>query len=106
MSTTTTPVAVAADAGENAVDITRVPAHLFKPSGKWEYDVTLDYTGLDLDHWNLGELAQQALANATANGTSGVIISDLGDYWTLVVIRPPGPYSFPVMVHGSRTARA
>jgi hypothetical protein len=106
MSTTTPPAAPAAATGDGSVDITRVPAHLFKPSGKWEYDVTLDYTGLDLDHWNLGELAQQALANATANGTSGVIISDLGDYWTLVVIRPPGPYSFPVMVHGSRTARA
>jgi hypothetical protein len=105
MSTTTTPAAAAADAGENAVDITRVPAHLFTSAGKWKYDVTLDYTGLDLDHWNLGELAEQALANATANHTSGVVISELGDHWRLVVINPPGPFSHPIMA-GSPAARA
>jgi hypothetical protein len=105
MSTTTTPAAPAAISGEGAVDITRVPAHLFNPGGKWKYDVTLDYTGLDLDHWNLGELAEQALANATANHTSGVIISELGDYWRLVVINPPGPFSHPIMA-GSPAARA
>jgi hypothetical protein len=102
MSTTTPAAAPTGTAG--AVDLTKVPAHLFNPGGKWKYDVTLDYTGLDVDHWNLGDLAQHVLANATANGTSGVTISALEDYWTLVVIDPPGRYSHPVMIHGSARA--
>jgi hypothetical protein len=104
MSTTTSAPAPTTT-GEDAVDLAKVPAHLFNPGGKWKYDVTLDYTGLDLNHWNLHELAEQALANATANGTSGVIISELGDYWQLVVINPPGPFSHPIMA-GSPAARA
>lgn len=103
---TTTPLAAAARAtGDGAVDLTKIPAHLFTPGGKWKYDVTLDYTGLDLDHWNLHALAEQALANATANHTSGVTISELGDYWRLVVINPPGHFSHPIMA-GSPAARA
>ena len=95
MTTTTHPTDSADHA---ALDITCVPAQLFTPAGKWKYDVSLDYTGLDLDHWDLGTLAEQALAAATANGTSGVTIGALGDYWTLVVVSPPGPFSHPIMV--------
>lgn len=102
MSTTSDPTATTApDAG----DITRVPGHLFTAAGKWKYDVDLDYTGLDLTHWDTAALAEQALAAATRNGTSRVTISALGDNWRLVVISPPGPYSFPIMA-GSRAARA
>ena len=102
---TTTPAGTPSDTA-GGVDPAKVPAHLFTPSGKWEYDVSLDYTGLNLDHWDRAALAEQALANATANHTSGVIISDLGDYWTLVVTNPPGPYGYPLMIHGSAGARA
>jgi hypothetical protein len=101
MTPTTHPGESAAD---GALDITSVPAHLFNPAGKWQYEVTLDYTALDVDHWDLHALAQQALAAATANGTSGVTISTLGDYFTLVVINPPGRFSHPIMVRGSGRA--
>jgi hypothetical protein len=97
----TTPTAAPTQTAGDAVDLTKVPAHLFNPGGKWKCEVTLDFTGLDLDHWDLWDLAQQALAQATANHTSGVIISELGDYWTLVVIDPPGPFCHPILVHGS-----
>ena len=91
--------------------INRCPAHLFKPSGKWEYEVFLDYTGMvEWDergytklvgpggkYLNPADAACEALRQATANGTSGVTISELGQY-TLVVVEPPN--GFPVMVVG------
>jgi hypothetical protein len=102
MTTTSDPVDTAAP---GAQDITSVPGHLFTAAGKWKYDVSLDYTGLDLNHWNTATLAEQALASATRNGTSGVKITALGDTWRLVVINPPGPYSYPIMA-GMPAARA
>ena len=77
----------------------KIEAHLFTRYGKWKYEVRLDYTGLDITDWDQWALARQALAQATANGTSGVIISDLGDQWNLVVIN--GPAGFPMMVTGA-----
>lgn len=83
--------------------------HLFKPSGKWKYDVELDYSlaGLVDDGGSIrresdgrwvdpGEAAQLALAASTDAGISGVTIRELGHYWTLVVIDPPNGY--PILV--------
>jgi len=92
-------------AAHNTPDIAHTPGHLFTAAGKWKYDVSLDYSGLDLNHWDTAALAEQALAAATRNGTSGVTISALGNAWRLVVIAPPGPYSYPIMA-GSPAARA
>lgn len=94
--------------------IDRCPAHLFNLTGKWKYEVFLDYTGMV--EWdergdtklvgpggrflNAGDAARDALRQATANGTSGVTISELGLY-TLVVIEPPN--GFPVMVRGAES---
>lgn len=72
--------------------INRCPAHLFKPSGKWEYEVFLDYTGMvgwnecgytELvgpggKYLNPADAAREALRQATANGTSRVTISRTG----------------------------
>ncbi len=80
------------------INLASVEAHLFKPSGKWGYEARLDYTGLDTDHYDQHSLALQALAQATANGTSGVTLADLANYWTLVVI--DGPAGYPIMVKG------
>jgi hypothetical protein len=80
-------------------DFANVEGHLFTPYGKWKYEVRLDYTGLDMSHWDQWALARQALAQTTANGTSGVIIADLKDYWSLVIT--DGPAGFPIMVKGA-----
>jgi hypothetical protein len=80
-------------------DLTNVEGHLFTPYGKWKYEVRLDYTGLDISDWDHWALARQALAQATANGTSGVTIADLTDYWSLVIT--DGPAGFPIMVKGA-----
>lgn len=81
------------------IDLASVEGHLFKPSGKWVYEVRLDYTGLDIDTHDHGALALEALAQATANETSGVILADLANYWTLVVM--DGPAGYPIMVKGA-----
>lgn len=81
------------------MDWLNVPGMLFKPSGKWMYDVTLDY-GLQppLPWVNCNENARRALHRATLEGTSGVVIADIPEGWHLVVPEPPE--GFPVMVHG------
>lgn len=80
-------------------DWAKVEAHLFKPSGKWAYQVWLDYTGERHRgvsgegphgwHFDGHEMARRALARATSNGTSGVTFSELGSYWHLFVPHPP-----------------
>jgi hypothetical protein len=80
-------------------DLSSVEGHLFKPSGKWGYEVRLDYTGLDTTTHDQHALALQALAQATANATSRVILADLANYWTLVVT--DGPAGYPIMVKGA-----
>jgi hypothetical protein len=86
-------------------DWSRVEAHLFNPNGKWKYQVWLDYSdereelGVDLPgvspagwHFDGHEMAKRALYRATTNGTSGVTIHDLGEYWHLFVPNPPQGY--------------
>ena len=88
-------------------DWSRVEAHLFKPTGKWMYRIWLDYstlrsaphaTGCGPSGWYFagGAMAEQALAIATDNGTSGVTIRELGTYWHLFVPHPP--QGFPIWV--------
>lgn len=72
---------------------------LFTPSGKWKYEVVLDYTGLDFEDWNLWSNAEKALKQATEKNISGVTISELGDYWILVVPEPWGKNSHPISVN-------
>jgi len=96
-------------------DPTQVVGYLFKFTGKWKYEVMLDYTGMieplpEDEKWmrlkdpvtggfiDADEAAILALAQATRKGTSGVTISDIGN-WTLVVPEPPN--GFPVMVVGA-----
>lgn len=84
--------------------------HLFTPSGKWKYDVELDYglaglvddgrgTILDADGGRVEahDAARLALAASTDAGVSGVTIRELGNYWTLVVPKPPN--GCPILVH-------
>lgn len=83
-------------------DWSRVRAHLFNPSGKWKYQVWLDYTGLRHRglpgegpagwHFDGDALAKHALNRATQGGTSGVSITQLGDRWHLFVPNPPQGY--------------
>lgn len=83
-------------------DWSRVEAHLFKPGGKWKYQVWLDYSdereelGVDLPgvgpagwHSDGHEMAKRALYRASNRGTSGVTILVLGSYWHLFVPNPP-----------------
>jgi hypothetical protein len=87
------------------MDISKVPGHLFKQSGKWKYEVFLDYTGiLNMDGTPVGgeknwmsanTAALRALKQATEKGTSGVSLKVPGLYH-LVVFNPPN--GFPVMV--------
>lgn len=72
---------------------------LFNPGGKWKYTVLLDYTGLDYDDWDLWSSAEKALKQATEKGISGVRITELGDYWILVVPEPWGRNSHPISVN-------
>lgn len=82
--------------------------HLFKPSGKWKYQVLLDYRFVCNEHMkdpmghyiSPNDATLKALANATANGISGVILSEPGEY-ALVCIEPP--FGFPVLVQGTTT---
>lgn len=93
--------------------ISAVVGNLFTPTGKWKYEVSLDYTGIhhkpvssggrrdETIPWmsDVGQAAEMALAAATDRGTSGVSIRELGSYWTLVVSDPPN--GWPVLVrHG------
>lgn len=85
-----------------------VEGHLFKPSGKWKYEVQLDYSGIYDKEGNVcvpgrryidpAEAALMALKQATAKGLSGVSLEKPGDYH-LVVINPPT--GFPAMVVSS-----
>ena len=77
-----------------------VRGDLFKPSGKWEYTVTLDYRDGDYYSYDLHQEARDALRRATDRGISGVSISGLEDYWTLVVLEPYAEGSYPIVVHG------
>lgn len=104
------------DTFEAKPDWSQVPANLFTPTGKWKYEVMLDYSGMvvrdPVEGYKLGpdpetgrwldpaRAAQLALAQATRNGTSGVTISNLNGYWTLVVFEPPN--GWPICVHGQR----
>jgi hypothetical protein len=86
-------------------DWSRVRAHLFNPNGKWKYQVWLDYIGEREElavrppgvgpagwHFDGAAMAKRALRRATANGTSGVSIVKLGEYWHLFVPNPPQGY--------------
>jgi hypothetical protein len=84
-----------------------IPGHLFKPSGKWKYEVFLDYRGIldefgrpaddSITYLSPNEAALRALMQATEQGTSGVSLERPGGYH-LVVVDPPN--GFPVMVVG------
>jgi hypothetical protein len=88
----------------------RVPAYLFKQSGKYKYSVFLDYTGiLNLDGTPVGgesrwmspsAAALKALEQATKNGTSDVSLERPGSYHLVV---PNPPTGFPVMVMSRET---
>lgn len=92
-------------------DWSKVEAHLFKPSGKWEYQVFLDYTGERHRgvpgegpsgwHWDGDEMAKRALARATDNGTSEVNIRELKNYWHMFI--PAPPQGFPYWVQPEET---
>lgn len=94
-------------------DWSKVRAHLHKPSGKWMYQVWLDYTGERWVHGGKGpegpagwhfdgsEMAKRALARATDNGTSEVSIRELGDHWHLFVPDPPQGYPIWVQPAGA-----
>jgi hypothetical protein len=87
------------------MDVSRVEGQTFKPSGKWAYEVFLDYSDIYHDDGtpkrdgfiDPGQAALDALHLATVRGTSGVRFRHPGDL-TLVVFDPPGGY--PVMVPG------
>lgn len=90
--------------------MTKHAGHLFTPSGKWKYDVELDYGLAGLNDDDRGTIrdtdgrvvdaydaAQLALTASTDAGISGVTIRELGDYWTLLVPSPPN--GWPILVH-------
>lgn len=91
-------------------DWSRVEAHVFKNSGKWRYQVFLDYTGLRYRgvqgegpsgwHYEGSQLARMALQAATLNNTSGVSFTEIPSGWFMFVQNPPGGY--PVMVTGGQ----
>jgi hypothetical protein len=78
---------------------------LFTESGKWKYDVCLDYTGQTLEeyqHWDVNAEAVKALARATDRGISGVTLRTVPEGWSLVVPQPHALNSCPAMVRGGR----
>jgi hypothetical protein len=93
------PLVITPEEPDPGRDWSRVEGHLFKPGGKWMYQVWLDYTGERHRgvpgegpagwHYDGHEMAKRALARATGNGTSEVSIYDLGTYWHLFVPNPP-----------------
>lgn len=97
--------------------LSEVRGHLFTPTGKWKYDVSLDYSEIwhriisqparevaenifgRLEYLSPEDAARMALDRASRRGTSGVSVRDLGDYWTLVVPDPPN--GWPIMATGT-----
>lgn len=75
-----------------------VPANLFTESGKWKYEVRLDYRNPPEGYISCNDNARRALRQATENGTSEVTISVVPEGWSLVVLAPPEGY--PVMARG------
>lgn len=78
-----------------------VRGDLFKESGKWAYTVALEYDGTsyeDYEDWDLWKQARNALARATANGVSGVRLSEIPHGWTLVVLEPYAKNGYPIIV--------
>lgn len=82
-------------------DWAKVRADVFKPSGKWMYQVWLDYTGEALEHYQGWAMARRALARATETGGSEVTFSALPEDWFMVVFDPPQGY--PIVVYPSGT---
>lgn len=84
----------------------RVRGEVFKPSGKWGYTVSLDYSQTaTIQHQPSGyiepsEAAALALATATRAGTSEVTFERLPEGWRLVTFEPPN--GWPVMATGGR----
>lgn len=77
-----------------------VEGNLFTDTGKWKYEVQLDYTGSDYESWDLWTEARVALRRASAAGTSGVTLHEIPSGWHLVVLEPFGKFSHPIMVTG------
>jgi hypothetical protein len=76
---------------------------LFSESGKWKYDVCLDYTGQtqsQYENWDNAREAVKALARATEKGISGVTFKVVPEGWSLVVPEPHALHSYPLMVRG------
>lgn len=82
-----------------SLNVDHVQGFLFNPNGKYKYEVLLDYTGLDYNHWDLWENAEKALRQATEKGISGVVYQELGDYWVLFVPEPWGKFPHPISVN-------
>lgn len=90
-------------------DWSKVEAHLFKPTGKWMYQVFLDYTGERHRgvsgegphgwHFDYEAMAKRAFARATENGTSEVVYHEIPPSYHLFVQAPP--QGFPIWVHGA-----
>ncbi|WP_277212318.1 hypothetical protein [Isoptericola croceus] len=83
---------------EPEVDPAAVPGHLFTASGKWKYEVSLDYRHVTAPRYEVAAQAAQALAAATDARTSGVALREIPEGWSLVVFDAPA--GFPVMVRG------
>lgn len=95
----------------------KVRADLFKPGGKWQYKVFLDYSDIwhrivssrEREKWiadhsgevpeylDPAEAAWMALGAATVADRSGVTISGPECGYVLVVLDPPNGY--PIMAH-------
>lgn len=74
--------------------------HLFNDTGKWKYDVWLDYNNVPYDNYDLWSEARKALKRATAANLSGVTIRKIPTGWSLIVPNPVGKYAHPIMVVG------
>lgn len=90
----------AAAAVNRLVDLymSKVPAELFNPHGKWKYSVKLDYRNQPDGYINPHDNATRAFEQASANGTSEVTMSTIPAGWTLFVPEPPE--GWPLMVRG------
>lgn len=76
-------------------DLTNVKAYLFKPSGKYQGEVILDFTGIFdgeyIDHRQSTLAAYRHKFGTTLNGRHLVVINH--------------PYGFPVMITHRRPVR-
>lgn len=81
-------------------DATKRRGDLFNANGKWKYTVTLDYGGGDWDTWDIWQQTRIALRRATDCGTSGVLMREVPEGWTLVVLKPYTRFCHPVIVKG------